>query len=78
MAHFNLENEVSNALRYDAPLSKGPVPRWQRKKMELSMSNLSINVSCNESNMSLNKSLKPPGSPKKVLGKQLSLGYIFE
>ncbi|KAG8178686.1 hypothetical protein JTE90_011613 [Oedothorax gibbosus] len=69
MAHFNLENEVSNALRYDAPLSKGPVPRWQRKKMELSMSNLSINTSSNDAtlNMSLNKSLKAPTSPKKVL-----------
>ncbi|GFQ97760.1 cell division cycle protein 20 homolog [Trichonephila clavata] len=72
MAHFNLENELTNALRFDAPLSRGPVPRWQRKALENSFANMSVNTSGNDStliNMSLNKSasLKVPSSPKKTL-----------
>lgn len=70
MAHFNLENELSNALTFDAPLSKGPAPRWQRKELETSMGNLTINSSLNESTM-LNKSVNKSGvkpSPRKTHG----------
>jgi len=31
MAQFNLENEISAATRMDAPLSRGPAFRWERK-----------------------------------------------
>lgn len=43
MAHFNFENEVSKLIRMDAPITKGPQMRWQRKLSE------SINSSRNES-----------------------------
>jgi len=43
MAHFNFENEVSKLIRMDAPITKGPQMRWQRKLGE------SINSSRNES-----------------------------
>lgn len=59
MAHFNLENELSNALRLDVPLNEGPIPRWQRKQMEKSSADLSMNSSSNNStliNVSMNKS----------------------
>ncbi|XP_035229733.1 cell division cycle protein 20 homolog isoform X2 [Stegodyphus dumicola] len=69
MAHFNLENELSNALRLDVPLKRGPVPRWQRKAMEASASDISLSTSGNTStimNMTMNKSLtKSSNSPKK-------------
>ncbi|KFM67418.1 Cell division cycle protein 20-like protein, partial [Stegodyphus mimosarum] len=69
MAHFNLENELSNALRLDVPLKRGPVPRWQRKAMETSASDISLSTSGNTStlmNMTMNKSLtKSSNSPKK-------------
>ncbi|GIY65472.1 hypothetical protein CEXT_687281 [Caerostris extrusa] len=67
---MDLENELSNALRLDAPLNKGPVPRWQRKALENSVSSLSLNESNNDStliNKSLNKSLKATATPKKLV-----------
>ncbi|CAL1293023.1 unnamed protein product, partial [Larinioides sclopetarius] len=68
MAHFNLENELSNALRLDAPLSKGPVPRWQRKALESSLSNLSINSQHDSTLLNKSSSSKSrSNSPKKTL-----------
>ncbi|XP_054707821.1 cell division cycle protein 20 homolog [Uloborus diversus] len=68
MANFNLENELSKALSLDVPLSKGPIPRWQRKAMEKSP-DLSMSSCGNNStlmNLSVNKSVsKPNASPKK-------------
>ncbi|EDO33700.1 predicted protein [Nematostella vectensis] len=31
MSHFNFETELNDLLKLDAPLAKGPAPRWQRK-----------------------------------------------
>ncbi|XP_031565454.1 cell division cycle protein 20 homolog [Actinia tenebrosa] len=31
MSRFNFESELDDLLRLDAPMGKGPVPRWQRK-----------------------------------------------
>lgn len=39
MSHFNLENDIRSALRMDAPITRGPQMRWQRK----------LNESCNTS-----------------------------
>ena len=48
MSHFNMENEINGLLRMDAPLTRGPLMRWQRK----------LNESCNNSlrNDSMNNS----------------------
>ena len=60
MAHFNLENELNNALRLDEPLKQGPVPRWQRKQKdkspEINSTNTSLNCSTPFLNVSANKS----------------------
>lgn len=80
MAHFNLENELNNALRLDVPLKEGPVPRWQRKQKEKSpdanLSNTSMNTSTPFMNMSANKSAsKIHVSPfKDDLAKRLAPG----
>ena len=42
MAHFNLENIMSDATRLDAPIQRGPLMRWQRKAMESGVRNLSV------------------------------------
>ena len=39
MSHFDMENDINSILRMDAPLTKGPQMRWQRK----------LNESCNTS-----------------------------
>lgn len=31
MSRFNFESELDDLLRLDAPMGKGPAPRWQRK-----------------------------------------------
>lgn len=72
MAYFNLENELSNALRLDVPLKEGPVPRWQRKQKDKSpdcnLSNTSVNTSSTYLNISANKSIsKVHVSPFKGL-----------
>jgi len=61
MSHFNLENEINTALKLDAPMSKGPLPRWQRKALETSTSsNTSLNISANQS-----QTKTPSKTPKK-------------
>jgi len=75
MAQFNLENEISAATRMDAPLSRGPAFRWERKNqantaggnrrpLETSF-NLSQSLSMSQSmhNQSLSTVLGLPGGP---------------
>ena len=66
MSHFNFENDINSLLKMDAPLSKGPQMRWQRKMNE------SANA-CNESglNVSANVSVSAK-TPMKVLNKSAS------
>lgn len=47
MTHFNLENELNTILRMDAPITKGPSMRWQKKTE--SDNNVSVNSSMNVS-----------------------------
>jgi len=74
MAQFNLENEISAATRMDAPLSRGPAFRWERKNqsgtaagnrrpLETSF-NLSQSLSMSQSmhNQSLSAVLAGPSS----------------
>jgi len=52
MSHFGLENEVNSVIRMDAPFTRGPMMRWQRKIMDslnLSKSDSAINYSLNQS-----------------------------
>jgi len=55
-----LENEVSSVIRMDAPFTRGPQMRWQRKmtdSLNLSKSDSAINCSLNQSSSG---SLKTP------------------
>ena len=64
MSHFNFENDINNLLRMDAPLSKGPPMRWQRKTND-SLSNV-----CNESSLNASANLSMSAkTPMKVLNK---------
>ena len=55
MAHFNLENIMSDATRLDAPIQRGPLMRWQRKAMESGVRNLSVSdCKCERSDGSIN------------------------
>jgi len=70
MSHFGLENEVSSVIRMDAPFTRGPQMRWQRKmtdSLNLSKSDSAINCSLNQSSSG---SLKTPMKPinSSVLG----------
>ena len=52
MSHFGLENELNSVIRMDAPFTRGPQMRWQRKmtdSLNLSKSDSAINGSLNQS-----------------------------
>lgn len=42
MSHLQFDAKLSEALRMDGELTRGPIPRWQRKAMEQGMQTLSI------------------------------------
>ena len=42
MAHFSLENAISEAIRMDEPVQRGPLMRWQRKALESGVKSLSL------------------------------------
>ena len=69
MTHFSLDAEISNALRMDAPISRGPMMRWQRKQAETETNqsvNASLNASCGTAKTPLknaNKSLTQSKTP---------------
>lgn len=80
MAHFNLENDINNLVRMDAPLTKGPKMRWQRKMSDTRnisqndsvLNSSSANTSCSQlmkvsTTKSTGASSKTPGkSPNKT------------
>ncbi len=70
MSHFSLENDMSSLLRMDAPLTKGPQMRWQRKQA-VENGNTSR---CNESaqNISLNASASAK-TPMKVANRSTNM-----
>ena len=58
MSHFGLENEVNSVIRMDAPFTRGPQMRWQRKmtdSLNLSKSDSAINCSLNQSSSGSSK-----------------------
>ena len=42
MAHFHLDNQITEVTKMDAPINRGPLMRWQRKALEESMRSLSV------------------------------------
>ncbi|XP_014251198.1 cell division cycle protein 20 homolog [Cimex lectularius] len=67
MAQFNFINELNSALRMDDPITKGPLPRWQRKVLEGSSSNNStINSSMNKSKSKTPNKLDMKKTPSKT------------
>ncbi|KAB0801749.1 hypothetical protein PPYR_03935 [Photinus pyralis] len=61
MSQFRFANEMNSLLTLDGPLTKGPVPRWQKKGAEnSSIVNCSLNSSKQKSISSLNASTKTP------------------
>jgi hypothetical protein len=36
MSQFAFANDLKNCVRMDEPITKGPIPRWQRKCIEAS------------------------------------------
>lgn len=69
MSQFSLETELSNVLRMDGPINRGPAMRWQRKN-DVDC-NASLNASCGPSKTPVksasNKSLsKTPSSGESV------------
>lgn len=56
MSHFDLENEVNSALKMDAPITRGPLMRWQRKNADPGNQSLNSSVA----NASLTSSSKTP------------------
>lgn len=80
MSHFNFENELNSVLRMDAPISKGPTMRWQRKAdhpQDCNNVNISANSSLNASTTTatsktpmknLNRSVSNPKTPSAGSG----------
>ncbi|KAJ9576587.1 hypothetical protein L9F63_025518, partial [Diploptera punctata] len=65
MSQFAFTNELNNCLKMDGPLTKGPLPRWQRKCLESSTSsNTSLNISKSKLSTSVNASFSK--SPNKL------------
>lgn len=65
MSQFNFENELNNVLRMDAPLSKGPPIRWQRKEDCNASVNSSLNISTASKTpmKNVNRSMNNPKTP---------------
>ncbi|XP_039259907.2 cell division cycle protein 20 homolog [Styela clava] len=62
-SQYDFENEVNSLLRLDAPIKSGPMPRWQRKNLNVPGCNSSGNTSI-------------PLSPLKISNHSLSKSII--
>nr|XP_018905377.1 PREDICTED: cell division cycle protein 20 homolog [Bemisia tabaci] len=67
MAQFSFLNDLNSAVRMDEPITKGPVPRWQKKTLEPSGGiNSSLNLSKGKISASFNASSSGmPKTPKQ-------------
>lgn len=65
MSHFSFETEVNNLLRLDAPMSRGPAPRWQKKSTERRRSSSAPSTPLRNS-FRLNSSKTPSKTPKSL------------
>ncbi|XP_013409650.1 cell division cycle protein 20 homolog [Lingula anatina] len=71
MSHFKFESDMNNLLKMDAPITKGPPMRWQRKQSEA----LGASMNCSISNVSMNGSICK--TPMKPLNKSLSNSLLM-
>ncbi|XP_077414888.1 cell division cycle protein 20 homolog isoform X2 [Vanacampus margaritifer] len=71
MAQFGLENDISNTLKLDIPITNAPIARWQRKASSSNTSSTGLSP-MKYANTSLNTS-KTPGVPH-VMAEFLSCG----
>lgn len=65
MSHFSFQTEVNDLLRLDAPINKGPAPRWQRKSTERRSSSATSSTPLRSSSR-LNTSKTPSKTPKSL------------
>uniref|UniRef100_A0A6M2DIJ8 Putative anaphase promoting complex cdc20 cdh1 and ama1 subunit n=1 Tax=Xenopsylla cheopis TaxID=163159 RepID=A0A6M2DIJ8_XENCH len=74
MAQFNYLNEFNNIMSFDGAITKGPLPRWQKKELDastnsstgnISRQKLSISQQCNASVSSKTPSKHKQGNNKK-------------
>lgn len=74
MAQFKFLNEINGISKVDGPLTKGPLPRWERKRLENSLSNnSSLNLTKGKSlSLSMNDVSEPRllKTPSKTPGKK--------
>lgn len=66
MSHFSFENEVNDLLRLDAPLNKGPAPRWQRKSAKDTRSSATSTPLKNSSHLNKSTGKTPLKTPKSI------------
>lgn len=65
MSQFSFHTEVNDLLRLDAPINKGPTPRWQRKSTERRSSSATSSTPLRNSSR-LNSSKTPSKTPKSL------------
>lgn len=70
MSQFNFFNEINSALTMDGEITRGPLPRWQKKMMEASATSLngSVNATRSVLSVSYNTSFSA-NPPTKTPGK---------
>ncbi|XP_061695589.1 cell division cycle protein 20 homolog isoform X3 [Syngnathoides biaculeatus] len=69
MAHFGLENDISNTLKLDVPITNAPIARWQRKASSSNASASGLSPG-KPANISLNCSKTPGKTPSKTPGRR--------
>lgn len=68
MANLNFVNDLNQLLTMDEPVTKGPLPRWQKKILE--SSNTSINASLNSTSVNSNLTSKTPSKKSSYENKK--------
>lgn len=71
MSQFEFENEMKNAIRMDAPLTRGPQMKWQWKSTS-DAGNLSASLNSSAANGSLLSSNKTPMKTANAAPPQIS------
>ncbi|XP_061878577.1 cell division cycle protein 20 homolog [Entelurus aequoreus] len=79
MAQFGLENDISNTLKLDVPITNAPIARWQRKasSSNMSMNGLSPGKSVNVSQNSSKTPGRTPGRMRKATPTRMMGGDRF-
>ncbi|PSN50320.1 Cell division cycle protein 20 [Blattella germanica] len=73
MSQFAFANELKNCLKMDEPITKGPIPRWQKKRLESSnSSNATLNNSKLKLPTSCNTSLSKTPSKRNIAGETIA------